>query len=74
MVARRQPKATKPADVSPLVGKHIRINFGQHYRQTGKVAAIYPKDAVRSQDMAMIKLNDGRIVSNVPVRDLEVCG
>lgn len=57
-----------------LIGKHIRIRAGQHYRQTGKVAAIYPKDAVRSQDMAMIKLNDGRIVSGVPVRDLEVCG
>lgn len=60
--------------VSPLVGKHIRITFGQHYRQTGKVAAIYPKDAVRKQDMAMIKLNDGRIVSGVPVKDLEVTG
>lgn len=62
------------APASPLIGKHVRITFGQHYRRTGKVAAIYPKDAVRAQDMAMIKLNDGRIVSNVPVRDLEVCG
>lgn len=61
-------------NVSPLIGKHIRITFGQHYRQTGKVAAIYPKDAVRKQDMALIKLNDGRIVSNVPVKDLEVFG
>ena len=57
-----------------LIGKHVRITFGQHYRQTGKVAAIYPKDAVRRQDMALIKLNDGRIVSGVPVKDLEVCG
>ena len=58
----------------PMVGKPVRITFGQHYRQTGKVAAIYPRDAVRRQDMAMIKLNDGRIVSGVLVKDLEVCG
>jgi len=57
-----------------MVGKPVRITFGQHYRQTGKVAAIYPRDAVRRQDMAMIKLNDGRIVSGVLVKDLEVCG
>lgn len=55
-----------------LIGKPVRILFGQHYRQQGVVLDVFPRDAVRKQDMAMIKLNDGRIVSGVPVKDLQV--
>lgn len=54
------------------IGKRVMITFGQHYRQQGTVLEVFPRDAVRKQDMAMVKLNDGRIVSNVPVRDLQV--
>jgi hypothetical protein len=72
MAARRQAKTVKTPEVSPLVGKHVRILFGQHYRQQGRVTTVFPRDAVRKQDMAMIKLNDGRIVSGVPVKDLQV--
>lgn len=56
----------------PLIGKPVRITFGQHYGQQGKVLSVFGHDAVRKQDMAMIKLNDGRIVSNIPVKDLQV--
>lgn len=55
------------------IGKPVKITFGQHYRQQGVVLDVFPKDAVRKQDTAMIKLNDGRIVSGVPVKDLQVC-
>lgn len=55
-----------------LIGKRVLITFGQHYRQQGVVLDIFPRDAVRKQDMAMIKLNSGRIVSGVPVKDLQV--
>lgn len=40
----------------------------------GWVTAVFARDAVRTQDMAMVKLNDGRIVSGIPVKDLQVCG
>ena len=60
----------KPKHV--LIRKPVKITFGQHYRQQGVVLDVFPKDAVRKQDMAMIKLNDGRIVSGVPVKDLQV--
>lgn len=54
------------------IGRPVKITFGQHYRQQGTVLEVFPRDAVRKQDMAMIKLNDGRIISNVPVKDLQV--
>lgn len=54
------------------IGKSVKITFGQHYRQQGVVLDVFPKDAARRQDTAMIKLNDGRIVSGVPVKDLQV--
>jgi hypothetical protein len=57
-----------------LIGKRVQITFGQHYRKQGVVLDVFPKDAARSQDTAMIKLNDGRIVSGVPVKDLQVVG
>ncbi len=65
MSARAKPK-------HDLIGKPVMITFGQHYRKQGVVLDVFPHDAVRKQDMAMIKLNDGRIVSNIPVRDLQV--
>ena len=57
-----------------MVGKPVRITFGRYNQQRGVVLDIFHRDAVRSQDMAMVKLNDGRIVSGVPVKDLEVFG
>lgn len=66
-------KPVKPIERSPLMGKHVRITFGQHYLKTGKVLETFERDAVRRQETAMVKLNDGRIVSGVPVKDLQVC-
>ena len=54
------------------IGKPVKITSGQHYRQQGVVLDVFTHDAVRKQDTAMIKLNDGRIVSGVPVKDLQV--
>lgn len=55
-----------------MIGRLYRITFGKHLNCIGTVLDVFPRDAVRTQETAMLKLTSGRIVTGVPVKDLAV--
>lgn len=67
---------SRPAPVqSPaavLIGKTVRVTFGQHYGQQGSVLEAYePHGIARPQRTVMIRFASGKIAV-VPVKDVEV--
>lgn len=67
---------SRPAPVqSPataLLGKTVRVTFGQHHGQQGAALEVYePHGMARPQRTVMIRFTSGKIAV-VPVKDVEV--